>query len=54
MTSLNLSYGMVTNAGLRELTARKNLTKLWLFDTRVTDAGLKELAALPDLAVLTR
>ena len=35
----------MTDAGLKELAALKNLTTLNLSDTQVTDAGLKELAA---------
>ena len=42
----------MTDAGLKELAALKNLTTLDLSDTEVTDAGLKELAALKNLTTL--
>ena len=43
---------MVTDAGLKELTALKGLEDLILNQTPVTDAGLKELAALKNLKTL--
>ena len=43
----------VTDTGLKELAALKNLTALDLSDTRVTDAGVKELASLKKLTTLT-
>ena len=42
----------MTDAGLKELAALKNLTTLDLSETRVTGAGLKELAALKNLTTL--
>ncbi len=42
----------VTDAGLKELAALKNLTTLMLGGAKVTDAGLKELAALKSLTTL--
>ena len=42
----------VADAGLKELSALKNLTSLRLFDTQVTDAGLKALAPLKNLSTL--
>ena len=42
----------MTDAGLKELAALKNLTTLNLSETRVTGAGLKELAALKNLTTL--
>ena len=33
----------MTNAGLKEIAALKNLTRLELNRTKVTDAGLKEI-----------
>ena len=49
---VDLSRTQVTDAGLKELVALKNLTTLNLGSTQVTDAGLKELAALKQLATL--
>ncbi|HEY1190889.1 MAG TPA: hypothetical protein VGE74_24875, partial [Gemmata sp.] len=51
--TLDLGGTAVTNAGLKELAALKNLTALDLRNTWVTDAGLKELAALKGLRELT-
>ena len=46
--AVTLSGTEVTDAGLKELAALKNLTTLHLGHTQVTDAGLKELQqALP-------
>ena len=42
----------MTDAGLKELAALKNLTTLYLSGSDVTDAGLKELAALKNLTTL--
>jgi hypothetical protein len=42
----------VSDAGLKELAALKNLTTLDLWRTSVSDAGLKELAALESLNTL--
>jgi internalin A len=39
----------VTDAGLKELSALKQLTELDLRKTQVTDEGLKELSALKQL-----
>ena len=48
LTSLELGYTKVTDAGLKELAALKSLTSLHLFVTQVTDAGVNELRkALP-------
>jgi Leucine-rich repeat (LRR) protein len=52
ITSLALCRSPVTDMGLRELGALKNLTWLDVRDTRVTDMGLKELAGLKNLATL--
>ena len=43
----------MTDAGLKELRALKNLTSLALNSTKVTDAGLKELATLKNLTTST-
>jgi len=51
--SLNLCLTQVTNAGLKDLAALKNLTTLDLYGLRVTDAGLKELAPLKNLTALS-
>ncbi|MFM8272360.1 MAG: restriction endonuclease subunit S [Gemmata sp.] len=50
---LNLDGTQVTDAGLRELAAFKNLTNLYLGGSPVTDAGLKELAVFKNLTTLT-
>jgi hypothetical protein len=42
----------LTDVGLKELTALKQLTHLDLSGTKLTDAGLKELAALKQLTCL--
>ena len=42
----------MTDTGLKELTALKQLKILDLTQTKVTDAGLKELAALKNLTDL--
>ena len=52
VTSLRLRFTQVTDAGLKELSALKNLTNLHLGGTQVTDAGLKELSALTNLIEL--
>ena len=49
---LNLGVTNVTDAGLKELSAFKNLKYLYLYGTNVTDAGLKELSALKNLTTL--
>ena len=53
ITSIGLSKSKITDAGLKELAALKNLTSLWLDDTRVTDMGMKELAGLKKLDSLS-
>ncbi len=50
---LQLAHTRMTNAGLKELAALKNLTILNLEGTEVTDTGLKELAALKKLTALS-
>ena len=50
--TVNLSNTKVTDAGLKELAALKQLTTLNLGVTQVTDAGLKELAPLKQLTTL--
>jgi hypothetical protein len=51
--SLNVGGALLlTDAGLRELTALKNLRGLYLFYAPITDAGLKHIAALSDLQAL--
>ena len=52
LTTLKLSYTLVTDAGLKELAGLKGLTTLNLGAPNVTDAGLKELAALKSLTTL--
>ena len=42
----------MTDVGLKEIAALKNLTALDLSYTKVTDAGLKEITALKNLALL--
>jgi hypothetical protein len=42
----------VTDTGVKELAALKNLNSLDLGFTKVTDAGVKELAALKNLTSL--
>jgi len=49
---LNLKWTRVTDAGLKELAALKQLQGLDLSFTQLTDAGLKELAALQQLQEL--
>jgi len=49
---VRLGGTQVTDAGLKELAALKNLQELDLAGTKVTDAGLKELAALKTLQTL--
>jgi RNA polymerase sigma factor (sigma-70 family) len=49
---LVLQSAKITDAGMKELATRKNLTKLNLFGTQVTDKGLKELAELKNLTSL--
>src|SRR5262245_1906787 len=49
---LDLHNTPVTDAGLKELAAFKNLQALDLTGTEVTDGGLKDLAALKSLRVL--
>jgi hypothetical protein len=53
VVEVNLVCTPVTDAGLKELAALKNLTTLHLGNTRVTDAGMKELAALKNLTTLS-
>ena len=43
LSTLNLDFTEVTDAGLKELTALKSLTELGVRDTKVSDAGAKEL-----------
>jgi hypothetical protein len=53
LRSLNIGGALLlTDAGLKELQALKNLRGLYLFYAPVTDAGLKELAALKELQAL--
>ena len=52
VTTLDLSFTEVTDAGLKELAPLKNLTTLDLGYTKVTNAGLKELAPLKNLTKL--
>jgi internalin A len=52
VVKVNLRGTQVTDAGLKELAALKNLTTLDLNLTQVTDAGLKELATLKNLTTL--
>jgi hypothetical protein len=43
----------VTDAGLKHLTTLKNLTELWLQETKVTEAGVQELRkALPKCFII--
>lgn len=49
---LKLWNTQITDAGLKEMAAMKNLTCLDLSETAVTDAGLKELAGLQKLTTL--
>src|SRR5262245_23977591 len=49
---VRLADTQVTDAGLKELAALKQLEVLSLERTNVTDAGLKELAALKQLQAL--
>jgi hypothetical protein len=53
VTGVNLGLSKVTDLGLKEVVALKNLHKLDLFGTDVTDAGLKELAHLKSLTTVT-
>src|SRR4051794_11983292 len=50
---VNLSSSKVTNEGLKELAALRNLTTLDLSNTKITDEGLKELVPLKNLTVLS-
>ncbi len=53
LRSLNIGGALLlTDAGMKELAALKNLRGLYLFYAPVTDAGLKELAALKELRAL--
>ncbi|MGL4553566.1 MAG: hypothetical protein ACRC33_20585 [Gemmataceae bacterium] len=52
VVAVNLEGTEVTDVGLKELAALKNLTTLCLWCTEVTDVGLKELAALKKLTSL--
>jgi internalin A len=52
LTTLDLSYTKITDAGLRELHKLKNLTSFNLWSTGITDAGLKELTQLEKLTEL--
>ena len=47
-----MGHTEVTDGGLKELAALKNLTALRLDRTQVTDAGLKELVVLKSLTSL--
>jgi len=49
---LKLWYTQITDAGLHEIAAMKNLTCLDLSETGITDAGLKELVGLQKLTTL--
>ena len=51
-TSLDLSYGPVSNAWLEHISGLTNLTELHLEDTQVTDAGLFHLKGLTKLSSL--
>ena len=53
VTSFYLNNTQVTDAGLKELAALKNLASLYLDNTKVTDAGMKELAVLKNLTTLS-
>jgi hypothetical protein len=53
LTALDLSYTVVSDAGLKELQGLQQLTTLNLYLTAVTDAGLKELQkALPGCRII--
>ena len=52
VVKVELTGTEVTDAGVKELAALKNLTNLNLSFTKVTDAGVKELAALKNLTTL--
>lgn len=53
LRSLNIGGALtLTDHGLKEVAALKDLQGLYLFYAHVTDAGLKELAGLEDLRVL--
>src|SRR5262245_23630345 len=45
-------HGQGTDADLRTLAPLKNLTMLYLGESKITNAGLKELAAFQNLATL--
>ena len=49
---LSLYQAPVTDVGLKELAALRNLTTLYLGETVVTDVGMKELAGLGKLTTL--
>ena len=52
VTGVSLSFTRVTDAGLKELSVLKNLTRLDLDETGVTDAGLRELVIHKNLTLL--
>jgi hypothetical protein len=53
LQTLFLNRTGVTDAGLKDLTALKELRSLNLFETKVTDAGVKELQkALPKCKII--
>jgi hypothetical protein len=49
VVAVHLDDTHVTDAGLKELAALKQLRELTLWSTNVTDEGLKELASLKQL-----
>jgi hypothetical protein len=52
LRALDLSFSLVTDAGLKELKELKNLQTLDLAHSEVTDAGLKELKEVKNLQTL--
>ena len=52
VTSLDLEYTQITDAGLKDVTKLQKLGALFLYRTQVTEAGVAELKkALPNLAI---
>ena len=49
---VDMPYGLIDDARLKELTPFKQLTTLNLYQTQVTDAGVKELATFKKLTSL--
>jgi hypothetical protein len=49
VTSLNLMFTQITDAGLKEVAKLQELEQLWLAFTQITDAGLKDVAKLQKL-----